>query len=787
MKKIVSLTKSSTIIIGIVCAFTSYAPFVNAQTITTIAGGNGDGLAATTVGFTYPNGVAVDTSGNVYVAFFDDNCVRMINTSGIITTFAGNSSTQGYSGDGGPATAAHLAGPRALAIDGSGNVFIADYWNNCIRKVDASGIITTVVGGDTCGYCGDGGPATFAGLSQPSGVMLDGSGNIFIASDGYSRIRKVNTSGIISTIAGNGTGGFSGDGGAATAAVLYSPHGLCIDSIGNLFIADFSNNRIRKINTSGIISTVAGNGTAGYSGDGGVATAANLNGPTRLAIDAGGNLIISDYNNNRIRMVNTLGVITTIAGNGTSGFSGDGAAATAAMLNGPSGLAINGTGNLIFADISNNRVRKVNIAGIISTIAGKGVIGGYSGDGVAATTAELFGPTSVAADSNGNKFIADFLNNRIRMISVSGIISTYAGNGTAGYSGDNGAATSAKLNGPRAVVADKNGNIYIADYYNNRVRMVNASGIITTIAGCGIAGNSGDGGLATIAKLSEPRGIAVDGSGNLLIADAGNSCIRKVNTTGVITTVAGTNGVGGFFGDGYPATLAYLQYPTGVAVDNNGNMFIADSGNSCVYRVDVSDNIFTFAGQFLSPFYGGDGGLAEYAYLNSPQGISLDSSGNIFIADQGNNVIRVINTSGIISTFAGYTVSGFSGDGGPATTAQFNMPGGVCVDGNGSLLISDNNNNRIRKVIYTTGVPNVSDEAGKITLYPNPTTHIINIQSKQPVDAEIMSMVGKLIGTKKNATRIDLAGLRAGVYLIRFTDSATGLMLQTSRVVKMDD
>jgi len=342
--------------------------------------------------------------------------------------------------------------------------------------------------------------------------------------------------GIITTISGDGAFGYTGDGGAATAAELYYPYGVAVDGSGNIYIADQSNNCIRKVNTSGVITTIAGNGTPGYSGDGGAATAAELSYPTGVAVDGSGNIYIADYGNSRLRKVNSSGVITTFAGNGTIGYSGDGGAATAAELYYPYGVAVDGSGNLYIADQYNNRIRKVNTSGVITTIAGNGTYG-YGGDGGAATAAELGGPTGVAVDGSGNIYIADYGYSRIRKVNTSGVITTLAGNGTAAYSGDGGAATAAELAYPYGVAVDESGNIYIADYGNCRIRKVNSSGVITTLAGNGTPGYTGDGGAATAAELNAPMGVAVDGSGNILyIADCSNNRLRRV--TNVPTIIA---------------------------------------------------------------------------------------------------------------------------------------------------------------------------------------------------------------------------------------------------------
>ncbi len=329
--------------------------------------------------------------------------------------------------------------------------------------------ISTVAGDGTLGFSGDGGPGTLAELSVPFGVAVDGAGNLFIADFGNSRLRKVTPANAITTVAGNGTIGFSGDGGPATSAQLFSPEGVAVDGAGNLFIADLLDNRIRKVTPAGTITTVAGNGTLGFSGDGGPGTSAELASPTGVAVDGAGNLFIADFLNNRIRKVTPAGIITTVAGNGTIGFSGDGGPGTSAQLFLPEGVAVDGAGNLFIADSGNNSIRKVTPAGTITTVAGNGTLG-FSGDGGPATLAELDSPVGVAVDGAGNLFIADSENNLIRKITPAGTITTVAGNGTRGFSGDGGPGTSAELASPSGVAVDRAGNLFIAEWRNNRVR-----------------------------------------------------------------------------------------------------------------------------------------------------------------------------------------------------------------------------------------------------------------------------------------------------------------------------
>ena len=620
--------------------------------ISTVAGGAPPATpaAAASASIGQPGRVALDASGNLY--FSASNCVFKIDATGTVTLIAGNSRA-GFSGDGGPAVNAQLNAPQGIAFAPGGNVvYIADSRNNRIRQVDlSSGIITTFAGngaispgGGPSAY-GDGGPAISAQLHLPMGVAVDTSYNVYIADTGDNTIREVTTDGNINYIAGDGSIGYTGDGGYATSAGLIAPFGLALDSSGNVYFAENGDSRIRKINATSLdISTVAGNGTPGFSGDGSTATNAELNSPTGVAVDSAGNLYVADSLNRRIRKVASGGNISTYAGNGTFSYSGDGSAASKAQLNTPQGVAADTAGNLYLADTLNNVVRKVSPNGIISNYAGNGGAGS-SGDGSAATSAQLNGPQGLAVDAAGNLFIADTLNAKVRKVSASsGVISTVAGSGTPGYTGDGSAATSAQLNLPTGVAVDSSGNLYIADFGNSRVRKVAASGAtMGTVAGNGSAGYSGDGGPAVKAQLNGPQGVAVDAAGDLYIADTENNLIREVTPAGLIATVAG-NGVAGYSGDGGQATSAQVGNPVGVAVDAVGNIFTVDASTR-VRQVYPNGLIATIAGNG-SRGYSGDGGLATQAQLDSPSAIALGNNGNLYVADTDNCAIRLLQYAG---------------------------------------------------------------------------------------------------------------------------------------------
>jgi sugar lactone lactonase YvrE len=511
---------------------------------------------------------------------------------------------------------------------------------------------------------------------------LDGTGNLFIAEEQNNRIRKVATNGIITTVAGQwgsglNPGGYNGDGFSATEAMLNFPAGVAVDSSNNLYIADSANNRLRKVNVSGIISTVAGTGTAGHSGDGGTATSAKINYPAGVALDAAGNLLIADTGNQCVRSVTTNNIITTVAGNGTIGYSGDGGRATNANLYNPQNVSVDQVGNLFIADIGNQRIREVGTNGVITTMAGS-----ILNDGGQATNATLNQAYGVALDSAGNVYVADPYNNRIRKIGTSGIITTVAGNGLYGYVGDGGLATNASFRNPCGIALDASKNIFVADLGNKRIRKIDTNGFIWTVAGNGSFSSSGDGGQATNASLMFPQGVAVDKIGNLFIADLSNSNIRKVGTNGVISSLTGIG----------------LAQPSAMALDSAGNLFIADMGNNRVREVSVNGAVGTVAGSGIVTNITGDGGSATSASVGQPRGVAVDSTGNLYIADNNFQTIRKV-TNGIISTIAGNGKAGFGGDGGVGINAALSFPQGLAVDGAGNIYISDRGNNRIRKFI----------------------------------------------------------------------------------------
>jgi hypothetical protein len=674
-----------------------------AGVVTTLAGtagirgvADGTGSAAQ---FDFPSDLAVDSGGNVYVADTYNHAIRKITPAGVVTTLAG---LQGISGSAdGTGTAARFYTPGGVTVDGSGNVYVADTGNQTIRKVTSAGVVTTLAGALATAGITDA-TGTAASFNNPLGVAVDGSGNVYVADTSSSTIRKVTPAGVVTTLAG--TAGLVGTtDGTGTSGLFNSPHNVTADSTGNLYVADTGSNTIRKVTPAGVVTTLAG--TVGIRGAAdGTGTAAQFSFPTGIAVDGAGNLYVADSNNNTIRKMTSAGVVTTVAGAPTNAGRADGSG-SAAQFSSPAALSIDSSGNLYVADAGNNNIRKVTAGGTVTTVAGSGADRSNFYRNGQLILARFDGPMGVTVDSAGNIYVADTGNSDIRLITPAGIVSTLAG--AAGIPGlSDGTGEGAQFNQPEGVAVDGAGNIYVADTINNAIRKVTPAGVVTTVAGTASSRGSADG-TGSNARFNAPSSTAVDAAGNAYVADSSNSTIRKVTPAGVVTTVAGAAGIIGS-ADG-TGTAARFTYAGGVAVDSGGNLYVADSTNETIRRIAPGGVVTTLAGTAGSS--GSTDATGTAALFTSPNGVTVDSAGNIYVADSGNDEIRKITPDGVVTTMAGAAGSSGSVDA-AASAARFASPSNLAVDGAGNVYVADTANQTIRMVTPAGVVTTLAGMAG---------------------------------------------------------------------------
>ncbi len=623
----------------------------------------------------------------------------------IITTFAGAAHT--FGGNSKPALDAALSGFESLHTDNAGHIIFADTGNQVVSRLNSDGTLTVLAGNGLLGFSGEGGPARSASLSFPSDAVMDKAGNLYIYDSGNFRIRIVTPGGIISTYAGDGVEGYTGDGGPASQAQIELQGKMAIDAAGNLYFTDGIDSVIRRIATDGIISTYAGNGqlaTAPNSGNNGKATQASLGLESGgLALDSAGNLYVAEDYTDQIRKISTAGIITTVAGSGTAGYM-DGAALTA-EFNFPVGLAFDAAGNLFVGDVNNGFIREVSPAGIVSTVAGTPIFG-FSGDGGPALLATFRFAYGVAIGGDGNLYIEDNGNFRIRAVYADRIIRTVAGSGQFESTPDGTPAANASLLGPNFLSFDPSGQLLIADPGDYTVKRIDSDGRIQTIAGFGVQGvGLGEGpvyqlafgGPATSTLLGTPRQAVTDQQGNTYVSDNLVSLVYIITPNGNLNVFAGQLEVYQFGGDNVPATSSSFVDPEGLALDKNGNLYISDPGDNRIRMVSTSGIITTFAGNGTAGF-SGDGGPANQAMLYYPQGIAFDSDGNLIIADRGNNRLRMVTPSGIITTIAGNGTSASTGNGGPAIAASLKDPYVVAADSTGNIFLIESTAETVRRI-----------------------------------------------------------------------------------------
>ena len=582
--------------------------------------------------------------------------------------------------DGQLASAAAFELPAYAATDSAGNVYVTDQADNRIRKINTAGKISTYAGTGIAGFGGDAGPAKSALLNSPNGIAVDNGGSVFFCDNGNYRIRKIDPNGVISTIAGTGTAGNTGDGSKATSARLGTCRGVAVDATGNVFFADSQFSVVRKIDTLGVIRKVGGTGTAGFSGDGGPAKSAQLNQPQDVAVSPAGLIYIADANNLRIRVVNAAGNINTFAGvGGGVACSGDGGTALSAGIGRPQGLLLaNGT---LFLSAGCSRVRSINLTtNVINTVVCCGItdgFGGFNGDGHAPLSTELFGPRGLTLDKTGALLIVDSVNKRVRK--VGDVISTFAG----GYLGDGHTGLASSLNIIGKLAFDSTGNLFVGDVDNYRIRKLSTTGVVNTSAGNGLSIYSGDGGQAIAAGIRSLQGIAVDSTGNLYFADRNSAIIRKVDSSGNVQVFASD-----------PS----FQYLSALAIDKQDNILAADAFQCLIFKITPAGSVSIFAGVPGFCSFNGDGLPARQSSFNGPQGLSVDTNGNVYVADTDDSLVRKIDTNLIVTTVAGNGACWFSGDGGRATDAALCEPYAAVADHKGNVYIADWLNSRIRMV-----------------------------------------------------------------------------------------
>lgn len=656
--------------------------------------------------FSVPNGVAVDASGNVYVADVDNNRIRMVTPAGVVSTFAGTGGRGNTDGAGsGPNAVATFNAPSAIAIDGSGNLYVADFSNNVIRKITAAGVVSTLAGSGALGF--NNGVGINASFNQPNGIAVDAAGNVYVADAGNSVIRKVTAGGVVSTYSGSGTAGAT-DGPANTAS-FRRPAGLTIDLGGNIYVADAANNEIRRISATGVVSTLAGASSLGAINA--IGTNARFFDPEGVVIDANANIYVGDKGNNLVRKIAAGGYTISPAlpaglnFDGTSGIiSGDPSIASPATTytitaynaygSSTAQVTIAVTGGTIAQTkppaitYSTPQVYKVNLtiaplaptnsggavpaevyAGV-SIFAGSGIPGAINDVG---TLAQFNGPTGVATDAAGNVYVADQSNNEIRKITPAGVVTVLAGTGAVGSS--NGPGNLASFNKPLGIAVDAAGNVYVADTGNNLIRKITPGGQVTTFA----------------SGFNFPTGLAVDGVGNVYVADMANGVIKKILPSGLVSTFAGSGATASVDGVG---TAASFSLPTGIAIDAAGYLYVTDAGSNEIRKITPGGLVSTIAGDGSAGSADGTGAAASF---KSPSYITVDAIGNLYVADSGNETIRKITPAGVVTTLAG-TAGNLGRGNGQGAAATFNNPRGIAIDAHGNIFVGDLTNNIIREI-----------------------------------------------------------------------------------------
>lgn len=721
----------------------SYPLVSNAQTVTTFAGGgNGGGVFSEGIGtgtearFNRPEALCSDANGNMYIADTYNHRIRKITPTGFVSTIAG--SVQGYAD--GQGAAAQFSSPSGICIDPNGNLFVTDYDNQKIRKITPTGIVSTFAG-TTKGFLD--GNALTSKFSSPYGIFIDPNGNLYISDFANDKIRKISPSGIVSTI--------------APSENFHLPKGICMDKNGNIYVASSGSDKIKKITPTNNVSDLAGS-ISGFAD--GLGAMAMFDSPSGICVDSDGNLFVADALNNRIRKISPAGVVTTFAGNGVrSNYDENG---VKVGFYGPLGIHIDADGNINVADTYNHSIRKITPSGWVSTFAGSG-----SGDSDGLRlVAKFAGPNGLCTDAAGNIYVVDRLNGKIRKITPAGITSTLAGSSDRGNTDGKGSV--ARFSFPNGVCADANGNIYVTDADNYRIRKITSEGLVSTLAGSTVGILDGPGASA---KFSGGiNGICADKNGNIYLADEENFKIRKITPEGVVSTFAGST-FG--FADG-PGNTAKIWQPRGICIDKNGNLYVADRINQRIRKITPSGVVSTFAGS-TEGYTDGPGNIAQFSF---PEQIGIDSNDNLYVSDYsfGNYLIRKITSSGIVSTVAGSTVgfldgpvasAQFSGLNGICTDSSGNIY--VADNNNGRIRkISQNKD---------LGLDQDNELKRLVKFYPNPTSGLLNIEVEsfnENTQVIITDVLGQRIYSQKIQAVNSILNTNCfakGIYFISLTNS----------------
>jgi len=613
--------------------------------------GSADGSSSAAL-FNNPLGVAVDGASNVYVADAYNHTIRKIGPTGAVSTLAGSAGWPGS--EDGPGASAQFDEPSGVAVDGTGNVFVADHWNNTVRKITPDGMVSTLAG-TAGGFSSVDGTGASAGFHSTIALAIDGAGNLFVVDD--DTVRKITQAGVVTTLADS-----------KGATIEFSPaRGVAVDDGNNLFVTN--GNVIQRISPAGVVSTLAGTVGSAGSADG-TGAAARFNSPQGLAVDRAGDVFVADTGNHTVRKITPAGEVTTLAGSPGAEGGVDGTGASARFRQ-PATVAVDGTGNVLVADSGNNAIRKITADGVVTTLAGTmRSLGSADGAGAAA---RFYWPIQATVDSSGNLFVADSGNHTIRKITPAGEVSTLAG--SAGHPGStNGTGDAARFNDPRGVGVDGAGNLYVADAGNSTIRKITPAGAVATFAGTAGYAGSRDGTSAS--AFDRPCAVAVDGVGNVFVADMDSNTIRKITPAGVVSTLAGLAFEAGR--DDGSGSAARFDRPGGLALDGTGNLYVADTGSGTIRKITPAGVVSTLAGTARLP--GGVDGQGSAALLRSPLGLAVDGAGNVYVADVYNNSIRRITDSGMVTTVVGVTAPRILGTMPGSLPASLASPAGVAMD-----------------------------------------------------------------------------------------------------------